>query len=113
MLASDRSRLFFVDWLKAAGISVIVLGHVAARTSDWMTPPIYPKQLGVAFFVFVTGYTLAREERPPGRVLFNRLFGVYFYGLLCAFASTALGWFSTHDLVESNYLPFVAGVNVF
>src|SRR6478672_3451877 len=75
-------RLSFIDWMKTAGIVVIVVGHVAARTSDWMTPPIYPKQLGVAFFVFVTGYTLAREQRPVWRVLFNRLFDVYVFGIL-------------------------------
>ena len=110
--AAAAPRLSFIDWMKAAGIVIIVVGHVASRASDWMTPPIFPKQLGVAFFIFVTGYTLAQERRPVPRVLFNRLFDIYLHGILFALLWSAYRWVTLHDLAESNYLPFVGGVNV-
>ena len=49
--------------------------------SNPLTPPFNPKQLGVAFFLFVTGYSLAREQRPWSEVLPRRLFEVYLYGI--------------------------------
>ena len=51
------------------GIAIIVYGHVAGSTINSLTPPIQPKQLGVASFLFVLGYTLAREVRPALEVV--------------------------------------------
>src|SRR3954454_22974175 len=58
-------RLYpFVDWMKALGMTVIVYGHVTRAVP--LTAPIYPKQLGVAFFLFASGFTLAREGGGGG-----------------------------------------------
>jgi hypothetical protein len=82
------------------------------------TPPIYVKQLGVAFFVFATGFTLARERRAVGEALISRLFPVYLFGLAVAGLITTLGLVSGAGLASgsglalSNYLPFLAGANV-
>ena len=78
----------FVDWMKALGMSVIVYGHVAHATTVPLTPPIYLKQFGVAFFLFATGFTLARERRSAGETVFNRLFQVYLFGLSLALLLT-------------------------
>ena len=43
-----RASYPFVDWMKAAGMSLIVYGHVAHATTVPLTPPIYLKQFGVA-----------------------------------------------------------------
>lgn len=109
---AKSAHLLFIDWMKAAGILLIVVGHVAARVTDWATPPIYPKQLGVAFFLFVMGYTLAGETRTTGRVLFNRLFEIYLFGFALALLMSALVYLHRGDVNESNYLPFFGGVNV-
>ena len=103
----------FVDWMKAVGIALIVYGHVAAATSVRLTPPVYPKQLGVAFFVFVTGYTLARESRDASRVVFNRVFELFLYGLSMAMLMSVIGLAFWGDANQSNYLPFALGLNIF
>jgi len=96
-----------LDWMKAIGIALIVHGHVAARTAEWLTPPFYPKQVGVALFVFATGFTLARERRSVAQILFNRLFEVMVVALAAAAAMSAVGLVLFHDPAESNYLPLV------
>jgi len=53
-------------------MTVIVYGHVTRAVP--LTPPIYPKQLGVAFFLFASGFTLARDRRPVVQAVFKRLF---------------------------------------
>lgn len=105
-------RASFLDWMKAMGMSVIVYGHVAHATTVGLTPPIYAKQLGVAFFLFATGFTLAREARGPFEVLFNRLFQIYLYGLSLAVVLTTAGFLFGTGLALSNYFPFLGGVNV-
>jgi fucose 4-O-acetylase-like acetyltransferase len=107
----SEKHLPFVDWMKAAGIALIVYGHVSA-TADHLIPPIYPKQLGVAFFLFSTGFMLARETRPGREVLFKRLFDVYFFGIAFALIMSAIIYALKADLNESNYLPFLLGINV-
>jgi len=101
-----------LDWMKAIGIAVIVYGHVAHATTVPLTPPVYLKQFGVTLFVFVTGFTLARERRAPRAVVFARLFPIYFYGCLLAAVVTVLGGASGEGLALSNVLPFLGGVNV-
>lgn len=104
-------RLPFLDWLKCLGMAAIVFWHVAAYGIR-LIPPIYPKQLGVTFFLFATGFLLARERRPTGEVLFRRLFDVYLFGVACALLMSAVQYARIGDLNESNYLPFLLGVNV-
>ena len=93
-------------------MGLIVYGHVAHASTVWLTPPIYLKQLGVAFFLFATGFTLARERRDAVEVLFNRLFPVYFFGLSLAALIAALGLATGSGLALSNVWPFLAGANV-
>jgi fucose 4-O-acetylase-like acetyltransferase len=107
----NKVYLPFVDWMKCLGITLIVYGHVSS-TADHLIPPIYPKQLGVAFFLFATGYALARETRPRAEVLFKRLFEVYLFGVAFALLMSAITYARIGDLNESNYLPFLLGVNV-
>ncbi len=105
-------RLPFIDWLKCLGMAAIVFWHVSSYGIR-LIPPIYPKQLGVAFFLFATGFSLARERRPTGQVLFNRLFDVYLFGVGFALLLSAVHLVRIGDPNESNYLPFLLGANVF
>jgi peptidoglycan/LPS O-acetylase OafA/YrhL len=105
-------RLPFIDWMKCLGMALIVLGHVGAGWVIHLTPPFNPKQLGVAFFLFATGYSLARERRPWSEVLPRRLFEVYLYGIAFALLMSAIDWVRISNLDESNYLPFLFGINI-
>lgn len=102
----------FVDWMKAIGLMLIVYGHVAHASAVWIAPPIYLKQFGVAFFVFASGFTLARETRPVWQVVYQRLFEVGLFGVACASIISVTGEVTHHGLQLSNYLPFVLGANV-
>lgn len=108
----SRERLAFIDWLKAIGITLVVYGHVAGWTINAYFPPIFPKQLGVALFVFVTGYSLAGETRGTGVVLMRRLFEIVFTGLLFAMAISLVGFVRGTGLDLSNFMPFAFGANV-
>ncbi|HEV8315917.1 MAG TPA: acyltransferase [Vicinamibacterales bacterium] len=101
-----------IDWLKAIGLTLIVLGHFADAAMLTLLPPIYPKQIGVALFLYAAGYGLAREQRSTWQVLSRRLFDVYLYGLAAALLISVIGLATFGDALESNYLPFIAGVNV-
>lgn len=106
----------FIDWLKAFGMLLILLGHVFGSTEilyNQISAPIYTKQLGVAFFVFIAGWSLANDQRSPIRIVFNRLFPIYFFGLACAISISIIGLLTGTDPNESNYLPFILGLNVF
>jgi fucose 4-O-acetylase-like acetyltransferase len=107
-----KTRLPFLDWMKCLGILLIVFGHVGGRFIDHLTPPIYPKQLGVAFFLFALGFSLARETRGSREVLFNRLFEMYLFGIACALVMSAYAYLQASRLAASNYLPFLLGSNV-
>jgi peptidoglycan/LPS O-acetylase OafA/YrhL len=110
--SSGRVYLPFIDWMKCTGITLIVVGHVAAAPFNHLTPPIFPKQLGVAFFMFVMGFSLSRETRRPLEVLFNRLFEIYLFGIAIAVLMSAIMLATKGTPNLSNYLPFVLGVNV-
>jgi fucose 4-O-acetylase-like acetyltransferase len=107
-----RSSLDFIDWMKAIGMTLIVVGHVAGSFVNDLTPPIYPKQLGVAFFLFAMGFSLARDSRPRWRVVGNRLFEVYLFGIAAAVVLTAIAFITSGAVYASNYLPFLGGINV-
>jgi hypothetical protein len=111
------SRHFhFIDWLKAVGMLLILLGHVFGGHDilfNQISAPVYTKQLGVAFFVFITGWSLANDKRQPIRIVFNRLFPIYFFGVSCALAITLIALATGGDPNESNYLPFLLGISVF
>lgn len=107
-----RRHLHFVDWMKSLGMFLIVSGHVAGGLLMPLTPPIYAKQLGVAFFIFVIGWGLARESRDRWQVVYNRLFPVFFLGGGFALVISIITFVTRHDFHESNYLPFFLGINV-
>jgi hypothetical protein len=107
-----KTRLAFLDWMKAIGMMLIVYGHAPAGGLVMFTMPFNPKQLGVALFVFASGYSLAREQRPTLRVLYNRLFELVLWGGLSAILYSLLSLLLVGDLAESNYLPFLGGINV-
>src|SRR3954451_15570204 len=92
----------FLDWLKAIGLMLIVFGHEAHASTVWIAPPIYLKQFGVAFFVFASGFTLARETRPACRVVYQRLFEVCLFGIACASIISVSAALSHHGLQLSN-----------
>jgi acyltransferase-like protein len=102
----------FIEWMKALGMSAIVYGHVAHATTEPLTPPIYLKQFGVAFFLFATGFTLAREKRTAIEAVFNRLFQVYLFGVSLALILTMFSLLAGGHGAPSNYLPFAIGLNV-
>jgi hypothetical protein len=101
--------------MKAIGMFLIVTGHVVGspyHIFNEVSQPIYSKQLGVSFFVFIMGWGLANENRDGIRVLFNRAFPLYFFGLLGALILSVIFYISSGELNESNYLPLFLGVNV-
>lgn len=104
--------LGFVDWMKAIGLFLIVYGHVAIGPVNFFFPPIYPKQFGVACFIFVLGYVLANERRSAWAVVFSRLFPLFVYGLAGAVLISLVRLVTVGDLNESNYLPLLGGANV-
>jgi fucose 4-O-acetylase-like acetyltransferase len=103
----------WIDWIKTIGLTLIVVGHVADTAVAALLPPIYPKQLGVALFLYAAGYGLALERRAPLRVAIGRLFDIYVFGLAIALILSVIGYLQDGNLLESNYLPFAAGVNIF
>jgi len=106
----------FIDWMKASGMLLIVIGHIIGspyHIFNMVTQPIYTKQLGVCFFIFIMGWGLANENRAGLRVVFNRLFPIYFYGIIFAIILSGIYFFTINDINESNYLPFFLGINVF
>jgi peptidoglycan/LPS O-acetylase OafA/YrhL len=112
MELSPIHRLPHLDTLKALGMALIVLGHVDGGRFHDITPPIQFKQLGVACFVMVAGFGLARERRSTWEALYRRLFDLVLFGLGCALTLSLVSWFRTGNLRESDYLPFLLGANV-
>jgi hypothetical protein len=108
----DRPHIHFIDWMKVLGMFLIVFGHVAGDSIAHLTPPIYPKQLGVAFFIFIIGWGLARESRDRFQVVYKRLFPVFLLGLGFAMVMSAVVFVTQGGLNKSNYLPFFLGINV-
>jgi len=109
----DRQR--FIDWLKAIGMLAIVIGHVIGspyNVFNLVSQPVYTKQLGVCFFIFIIGWSLANQQKTSFKVVFDRVFPVYFYGILFALLISSISIFTINDLNESNYLPFILGINV-
>jgi hypothetical protein len=105
-------RLAFIDWMKATGMFLIVAGHVVGGPINFISPPIYFKQFGVAFFLFVAAFTLARETRPVWQVVVSRLFEILLIGAACALISTAFSLAAGGRGQFSNYQPLLLGMNV-
>ena len=109
-------RQSFIDWLKAVGMLAIVIGHIVGGPYDLFNlvrQPVYTKQLGVCFFIFIMGWSLANEQRTSFKIVFNRVFPVYFYGISFALILSCIYFFTIDDINESNYMPFFLGINVF
>jgi peptidoglycan/LPS O-acetylase OafA/YrhL len=105
-------RLAFLDWMKAVGMFLIVVGHVVGGPVNLVTPPIYVKQLGVTLFMFVSGFTLARERRPTWRVVVNRLFEIVLITAVAAVLSTIVSLAGGGRGHLTNYLPLLFGANL-
>ena len=105
-------RVPFIDWMKALGMFIIVFGHVAGGPIRLAMPPILPKQIGVVLFLFIMGFSLARETRPRWQVAFNRSFDMLLLGLIFALTSSLVLYLRMGNLAESNYLPLLLGANV-
>ena len=112
MRVSQTDSIAMIDWFKAMGMFLIVFGHLDGGFINTLTLPIRLKQLGVVFFIFIMGWQLAREKRTLRIVLFNRLFKIYFWGLFFALILSVVGLIFHQNLCESNYLPFLVGINV-
>jgi len=112
IMQQARPHLDWIDWMKCAGIFIIVFGHVAGAPINLLTPPIFPKQLGVAFFVFVMGFSLANEHRLPRSVVLRRLFTMYFFGFAIALLLSVIHLITIGSITKSNYMPFLGGINV-
>jgi len=115
-MPSNLKHQNFIDLMKAVGMFLIIYGHIVGdplNLYNQITQPIHTKQIGVAFFVFFTGWGLANNTRPALRTVFNRIFPFYFYGILFAMFLSVLFFFMKDDTNPSNYMPFVLGVNVF
>ena len=101
--------------MKAIGMLLILIGHIIGDPKNiynLLAQPTFTKQIGVAFFVFITGWGLANETRDSLKVVFNRLFPFYFYGVAFAVIVSLTFLVTKHDINPSNYLPFFLGVNV-
>lgn len=105
-------HLAFIDWMKAVGLALIVWVHVAGGTAQTWTPPFYAKQLGVTFFVFVTGYTLARETRRGLWVVVHRYLDVWSWGVLFALLTGLVGLATRGRPDPSNLLPLAGGLHL-
>jgi len=106
------NRINFIEWMKAVAMLVVVYGHTNGHAIINPTLPANVKQIGVVFFVMVTGYLLANERRYWPKVLYNRLFEILFFGALVTVVVSIVSYFLIGDLNESNYLPFMLGLNV-
>jgi hypothetical protein len=98
--------------MKAIGMFLIVFGHFYGEPYNQLTQPVYPKQLGVAIFVFIMGWGLGNTQKPIWQVAYKRIFPMFFWGGVIAVFISALTLFISNDLRLSNYMPFVFGVNV-
>ncbi len=83
-------RLPFIDWMKTLGMLVIIYGHAPAGGPVGFTEPFNPKQLGVAFFIFVLGFSLAREYRPQRGFSSTGCSTIYLWGIAAALVMSAL-----------------------
>ena len=97
--------------MKALGMTVIVYGHVTRAVP--LTPPIYPKQFGVAFFLFASGFTLARDRRPAMEAVYRRLFQTWLFAFVLAAGLAVAGAMSGSGLTLSNFLPLVGANLIF
>lgn len=115
-MPSNIKHQNFIDLMKAVGMFLIVYGHIVGdpfNLYNQITQPVHTKQIGVAFFIFITGWGLANNTRPPLRAVFNRIFPFYFYGILFAMLLSVLFYYMKDDTNLSNYMPYAFGVNVF
>jgi hypothetical protein len=113
---ANNEHQAFIDLMKAVGMFLIIYGHVVGdplNLYNQVTQPVHTKQIGVAFFVFLTGWGLANDTRDPLRTVYNRIFPFFFYGILFSIFISILFYFLKGDTNPSNYLPYMLGINVF
>ncbi len=103
----------WLDWLKVIGMALIVFGHTGGEgLIAGFFNPINLKQVGVALFVFVTAFTLAKENRPGIRVIYKRFFEVAVLGLLLCLLLSVVQMIRVGSPNLTNYLPYFFGINV-
>jgi len=106
----DR-QLPVIDWFKAIGMLLIVMGHTNGYLVNDFTKPIGLKQIGVALFFFIMGWQISIDKRQSKIILFNRLFKIIFWSLGFAILLSFIGIINEGKIYKSNYLPFFIGVN--
>ncbi|MCU7555375.1 acyltransferase [Alteromonas sp. ASW11-19] len=114
-MSVPSSRQNFIDWMKTIGMLLIVAGHVIGdpySAFNQIAQPAYTKQLGVAFFVFITGWGLANVRSPTPLTVYSRLFAIFAYGFVFAVLFSLLALVLKGGLQLSNYSPFLLGANV-
>jgi hypothetical protein len=101
-----------IDWFKAIGIFLIVLGHTNGYLINNLTAPVGFKQIGVIFFIFIMGWQISQDKRETKIILFNRLFKILFWSAGFVLFMSILGLVFENKVYRSNYMPFFVGVNV-
>lgn len=115
MLAREDANVYKKDWvdiLKCFSIFIVVLGHCGLDLKEYFQPRSL-EALGVAPFFFLLGYNLILSRKKKLNILISRLFGLYLWGLSAAFLQSFLNMWLHGNFVESNFLPFIFGINSF
>lgn len=107
-----NSNRKWIDNLKIIGIFIIVLGHYGFYIKGFIKPDVFAK-FGVGSFFLILGYNLYRSSKTGLELIFSRLFKLFFVGLLAAILQSSLQFYKDGNIVESNYLPFILGINTF
>ncbi|WP_414828061.1 acyltransferase family protein [Alteromonas sp. H39] len=114
-MQSAVARQNFIDWMKAIGMLLIVAGHVIGDPNaafNQLSLPANTKQLGVAFFVFISGWGLANVSKATWYTVYKRIFSLFAYGIAFAVFFSVMFYYLYGTLQLSNYTPFVFGANV-
>lgn len=115
MLIREDTNIYRKDWidiLKCFSIFIVVLGHCGLDLKEYFQPRSL-EALGVAPFFFLLGYNLIVSRKKKINILISRLFDLYLWGLVAAFLQSLLNMWLRGNFVESNFLPFIFGINSF
>lgn len=102
----------WIDVLKFFSILLVVIGHSGLDLKEYLRPTSL-EALGVGPFFLILGYNLSRSKRCKRDILIFRLFDLYFWGILAAILQATLNWYIRGNFSESNFLPFMLGINSF
>jgi len=102
----------WIDILKFLSISIVVVGHCGLDLKDYFRPRSL-EALGVAPFFFLLGFNLKISRRPKLNMAVSRLYSLYLWGIIAGLLQSSLNFYLTGNFVESNFLPFMFGINSF